>query len=180
MMMQMLGAGGMPLLTDNIRGADIDNPDGYFEFEAVKQLERDASWLDSASGKAVKMVYRLLYKLPRNHAYKVILMNRQIEEVIASQDAMLRRQGGTKGALNERDLARVFRHQLSELHAWLQKQPNFDVLTVDYNSAVADPVRAAQEIGRFLGNGLDTGGMARVCKSSLYRQRHLAEKDPPN
>ena len=32
MMMKMLEAGGMQVLTDNIRTPDEDNPKGYYEF----------------------------------------------------------------------------------------------------------------------------------------------------
>src|SRR5713226_9097156 len=84
MMMRMLEAGGLPTITDNIRTADDDNPLGYYEFEPVKQLNKDASWLDTLSNKAVKIIYRLLYSLPRHHRYKVIFMRRKLEEVIAS------------------------------------------------------------------------------------------------
>ena len=37
-MMQMLAAGGMPLLTDSERKPDADNPRGYCEWEPVKLL----------------------------------------------------------------------------------------------------------------------------------------------
>ena len=35
-MMQLLEAGGMPVMTDGQRGADVDNPRGYYEWEAIK------------------------------------------------------------------------------------------------------------------------------------------------
>ena len=54
--MQMLHAGGVPVLTDSLRAADTDNPRGYLEFERVKQIKTDKSWLDDAAGKAVKIV----------------------------------------------------------------------------------------------------------------------------
>lgn len=64
MMMKMLEAGGVPSLCDGVRTADSDNPNGYYEFEPVKNTKNDASWLADAPGKAVKMVYSLLYDLP--------------------------------------------------------------------------------------------------------------------
>src|SRR5437868_1127771 len=91
MMMRMLEAGGMPVLTDKVRSADEDNPNGYFEFEAVKRTKQDASWLDDSGGRAVKMVYRLLYDLPVNRNYRVLFMRRNLKEVLASQREMLRR-----------------------------------------------------------------------------------------
>jgi hypothetical protein len=41
MLMQMLVAGGMPILTDRFREADEDNPKGYFELESVKAMFRE-------------------------------------------------------------------------------------------------------------------------------------------
>jgi hypothetical protein len=38
MMMKMLEAGGLPILTDNLREADANNPKGYYEFERVKKM----------------------------------------------------------------------------------------------------------------------------------------------
>ena len=64
MMMQMLAAGGLDSLTDNIRIADEDNPGGYFELERVKQLETDKAWLEEAKGRAVKLISALLKHLP--------------------------------------------------------------------------------------------------------------------
>ena len=60
MMMKMLAAGGVPPLCDGLRTADSDNPNGYYEFEPVKNTKDDPSWLKDAPGKAVKMVYSLL------------------------------------------------------------------------------------------------------------------------
>src|SRR5262245_35974300 len=85
MMMRMLETGGLPVLTDDVRTPDDDNPNGYYEFEAVKQTKQDDSWLQSSEGKAVKMVYRLLYDLPKDRSYKVLFMRRKMEEVLASQ-----------------------------------------------------------------------------------------------
>ncbi|VAX33492.1 hypothetical protein MNBD_NITROSPIRAE03-1734, partial [hydrothermal vent metagenome] len=42
MMMKMLQSGGMEVVTDNIRKADEDNPEGYYEFEKVKKIKEDA------------------------------------------------------------------------------------------------------------------------------------------
>ena len=91
MMMRMLEQGGLPVLIDGVRTADDDNPNGYYEFEAVKQTREDASWLEGSEGKAVKMVYRLLYDLPPDRAYRVLFMTRNLDEVLASQRVMLTR-----------------------------------------------------------------------------------------
>ena len=60
MMMQMLAAGGMPILTDDKRQPDEDNPRGYFEWEPVTRLCKEPELIDQAEGKAVKVVSRLV------------------------------------------------------------------------------------------------------------------------
>jgi len=170
LMMQMLDAGGIGPLTDRVRTADEDNPRGYYEFEPVKQTKRDAGWVPSAVGKAVKMIYQLLYDLPPEFAYRVVFMERKIEEVLASQRTMLERQGAQGAKLTDEQLAKVFGAQVAKCKAWLAAQPNFTVAYVSYNDLVADPRPQADVLSAFLG-GLDVDAMASVVDPSLYRQR---------
>lgn len=64
-MMQMLAAGGMPILTDNERKPDADNPRGYCEWEPAKLLPVQPERIDEAEGKAVKVITQLLMSIPR-------------------------------------------------------------------------------------------------------------------
>ena len=90
MMMRMLEAGGMPVMTDNIRTADDDNPRGYYEVERVKKLkDGDVAWVKEARGKAVKVISYLLEFLPSDQQYFVLFMRRNMQEVLASQQQML-------------------------------------------------------------------------------------------
>ncbi|MBA7643071.1 hypothetical protein ES703_50781 [subsurface metagenome] len=116
MMMQALEAGGMPILTDNIRKSDQDNPKGYFEFEPVKKTKDDPSWVQVAAGKAVKMVYRLLYDLPHDYEYRVIFMNRNIAEIMASQRAMLERTGQQGANISDEKLTQLFEKELEKIY----------------------------------------------------------------
>ncbi len=111
MMMQMLAAEGLPPLTDGVRTADESNPEGYFELEAVKHLDKAPSseadalaWLANARGKAVKILTPLLQYLPETHNYRVILMLRPLDEVVtvAEHDARARRRGDRRRAGRQR------------------------------------------------------------------------------
>src|SRR6516162_8939972 len=93
LMMQMLDYGGMEVVTDNIRTADTDNPKGYYEYEIVKKIKQDISWLPATRGKAFKMVSQLLYDLPANETYRIIFMERDMDETLLSQEKMLQRLG---------------------------------------------------------------------------------------
>lgn len=171
MMMRMLAAGGMSVLTDNIRKADEDNPHGYYELERAKQLGKDASWLEEATGKVFKAVYMLLYDLPDAYSYKVIFMKRRLEEVLASQSLMLKRQQKQEGTFDDALLIQAFQQHLVKLDLWLRSQPNFDVLYLSYNDVLKDPKRALVNVDSFLGLGLDQDAMVEVVDTSLYRQR---------
>jgi len=171
LLMQMLAAGGIPALTDQVRQADADNPRGYWEFEPVKQTAKDPSWLADAPGKVVKMVFRLLYDLPADRQYRVVFTERKLDEVLASQRAMLKRQGKQGAALSDAQLARVFATQVEQCLAWLARQPNFALLKVNYNELVRNPQPYAEQLDEFLGPGLDVAAMVAVVEPALYRQR---------
>ena len=93
LMMQMLDRGGLAVVTDHVRSPDTDNPRGYYELEQVKRIKEDVSWLPATRGKAFKMVSQLLYELPANESYRVIFMERDLDEMILSQEKMLARLG---------------------------------------------------------------------------------------
>ena len=167
----MLEAGGVEPLTDNIRKADEDNPQGYYEFERVKQIEHDKAWLEQARGKAVKMISALLKHLPPQYQYKVIFMQRDVAEVLASQKEMLIRRGEPADKVDDEKMAAIFRRHLAQVQAWLDKQPNVAVLYVDYGQAVQGPLVQAKRVTDFLGGSLDVPAMATAVDSRLYRQR---------
>jgi predicted ATPase len=171
MMMKMLEAGGVEPLTDNIRKADEDNPQGYYEFERVKQIEHDKAWLEQARGKAVKMISALLKHLPSQYQYKVIFMQRDVVEVLASQKEMLIRRGEPADKVDDEKMAAIFRRHLAQVQAWLDKQPNVAVLYVDYGQTVEGPLVQAQRVTDFLGGSLNVPAMATAVDSRLYRQR---------
>jgi hypothetical protein len=171
MLMKMLEAGGLEPLTDGVRSADEDNPKGYYEFERVKQLADDRSWLSQAQGRAVKIISALLQHLPGNFSYSVIFLRRKLAQVLASQREMLIRRGEPTDAVSDERMAGLFRAHLRKVENWMETQPNVRVLYVDYNEILKEPLEQARRIDRFLGNALDVARMARVVDRSLYRQR---------
>lgn len=171
MMMRMLEEGGLPVLVDHVREADEDNPRGYYEFEPVKRTKEDPSWLESAHGKAVKLVYRLLRDLPPDHSYRALFMRRRLSEIHASQETMLSRNQKQESSLDEATFQRMFAREIESIRDWLGKQRNLAVLEVDYNRLMEDPEPHVKAIDEFLGGGLDTEAMIRVVEPDLYRQR---------
>ena len=171
MMMKMLEAGGLEVLTDQVRTADEDNPKGYYEFERVKQIEHDQAWLPEAQGKAVKMVSALLKHLPNNYRYRVVFMRRQMDEILASQQQMLVRRGEETGRVGDEKMAHLFGRHLQQVQDWLARQSNAEVLYVHYGDVLSDPAGEAQRINGFFDGSLDAEAMAAVVDPALYRQR---------
>jgi len=171
MMMKMLSAGGLEIVTDEIRAADEDNPEGYFEFEPVKQLaEGQRHWLEDAGGKLIKVISALLEHLPPDHEYKVVFMERDIHEILASQRKMLRRRGEVSKASDD-EMEGQFREHLRATKYWLARQPHLSVLYVDYNGLMGDARKGCQPVIDFLGVPLDIDRMVSVPNQSLYRNR---------
>ena len=171
MMMQMLQAGGLMVLTDGIRRADEDNPKGYFEFEQVRAIKRDISWLGEAEGKAVKLVCPLLYDLPANRKYQIVFMERDMDEILASQLKMLARSGKIVKSRKNENLKRVFQREVRKLKSWLGRQQDLSFICVPYKDAVEKPFEWANRVNEFLGGNLDIQSMALVVEKALYRQR---------
>jgi hypothetical protein len=170
LMMQMLAAGGLPALTDGVRVSDEDNPRGYFEYEPVKALRSDSSWMPHAEGKAVKVVHLLLTTLPPGFEYRVILMQRPLEQVLASQAVMLSRHGKPPREELHPQMRAAFEAQLAQVVRFLAAQPNFSCLTVPFEGLFREPLRHAGAIQDFLGRPLDTAAMAAAVDASLRRR----------
>lgn len=170
MMMRLLELGGMPVLKDEQRVADDDNPNGYYEFEAVKQTAEDSSWLQGSEGSAVKMVYRLLYDLPEDRNYRVLFMRRNLDEVLASQQVMLNRHG-VADKVSDAQMMKLFRAEIDSFYKWVEGKPYIELIDVDYNQMLADPHKELLEINVFLGGALDVEKMLGGVDASLYRNR---------
>ena len=169
-MMQMLAAGGMILLTDFERKADVDNPRGYYEWEPAKLLPRQPDRIDEAEGKAVKVISQLLFSIPRGRNYKIIFTERPLPEVLASQDEMLKRRGSAQ-PVDPAQLTAAFRDHMKEVIAWLERREDIPVCRMGYRKVVSDPMAAAKTIRDFLGLDLNIEAMAVALDPSLYRNR---------
>lgn len=171
MMMKMLAEGGLEAISDALRAADDDNPNGYFEFEPVKQLgEGHATWLAETGGKVIKVISSLLEYLPRGYRYKILFMERDLSEILASQEKMLANRQETSNVTDAQMRAQFERH-LAAIKYWLARQPNMEVMYIGYNAMLADPESLVKRIVEFIGLPLDAEKMLSVPNQALYRNR---------
>ena len=172
MMMKMLEAGGLSALTDNIRRADDDNLQGYYEFERVKAMkDGDTAWVGEAQGKVIKVISALLESLPAGYHYKVIFMEREMMEILASQRKMLERRGKPGNPAEDGKFAELYGKHLEKVKAWLARQENMKVLYVRYNEMLKEPAALAGGVAEFLGIQMNVKAMSEVPQEQYYRQR---------
>jgi hypothetical protein len=175
MAMKMLQAGGLPLLTDGTRPSDDSNPEGYFEFELVKELDKhgDLGWLRHARGKGVKVISWLVTWLPEIYDYRVIFMQRDVDEIIASQGAMLLRRGEPERIEDAASMRKIYADHLEQVHRFLAHRRCFTTLTVNYRAVVERPSVEAARLAEFLQRPLDVHRMTAAVDPRLYRNRSV-------
>ena len=172
MMMKMLDAAALSIMTDNERAADEDNPKGYFEYARVKDLkdEADKSWVREARGQVLKVISHLLETLPDENFYRVILVRRDFDEIIASQNKMLERRGEENQAADSTVKEAYIRH-LVDIRYMVRRRPNFEMIGVQFVQAMEAPRIFATDVNKFLGGNLDVESMMAVVDLELYRNR---------
>ncbi|MDT0559040.1 alkaline phosphatase family protein [Ichthyenterobacterium sp. W332] len=167
MMMQMLYKGGIKVLTDEKRKADRSNPKGYFEYEPVMSIHKDNSWLSKAENKSVKVVAPLLKHLDSKFRYKIIFMNRDLNEVVKSQQIMT---GRNPDELPVK-LLNAFKKQLKKVEAWKDSEPGVELIYLNYKDVLQNPIDAADKIESFIGVKMEKNGMVQSVDKTLYRNK---------
>ncbi len=170
MMMNILAAGGLIPFQDDARPSDTDNPKGYYEYEGVKGMAHDTSWLHQAEGQAIKIISSLLHHLPDNLTYRIIFMERRMTEVLASQRKMLRRTNQPYHGITDQVMAAKFSMHLRKTKQDMAAR-GLIVLLVNYADVINAPLPQLARINTFLGGNLNTEAMCQVVDKRLYRQR---------
>jgi hypothetical protein len=174
LMMQMLAAGGMPILADDERKPDVDNPRGYYEWSKITQIVQQPELLAQAEGKAVKCVFPITFSLPPNYEYKIIFMERDVEEMVRSQRKMIERLQGQPIGISDEVIIVNTKVQLAQIKGFL-KAMKIETFFVRYHSIVQgaqhDPTFHPHWIADFLKIKLDCEAMARQVDEKLYRNR---------
>lgn len=172
LMMMMLDAAGIPPMQDHIREADADNPKGYYEYERVKKMpEGDIGWVKNAKGKAVKVITALLEHLPKKYKYDVIIMRREMGEILASQAKMLERRG-EENKITDDEMSELFSKHFEKTLSWIKAQKNIRFVEISYNNLLINPEEEINKVNQFLGGGLSTQAMLGKIDPKLYRQRN--------
>ena len=166
LMMQIIAKTEIPVLTDGNREKDINNPEGYYELDAVKGIVANNKFLQDAVGKAVKIVAPLPIYLDLKYSYKVIFMRRDMDEILRSQEKML-----LKDQSGEREKFRtIYELHLKKTYKFF-KENEIDYIDVNYNELVNDPEPVLKKLGEFCGINTNLEDLGKVVKPELYRNK---------
>ncbi|HOK08063.1 MAG TPA: sulfotransferase domain-containing protein [Candidatus Hydrogenedens sp.] len=172
LVMQILYAGGIPLLFDSERLPDNNNPYGYYEHSKIKALTKnsDLSWLNSYQGYAVKIVSPTLAKLNIQFPARIIFMMRSIQEIIESQQKMITRKTHlTLEQIKSEDLYKIYEKHIQQTLNLLQINPYLKILKIEFSNLFHDTDNTIMKIIHFLDGELDIEKMKSVINPELYR-----------
>jgi hypothetical protein len=124
------------------------------------------------NGKGVKVISALLEYLPQEYQYKIIFMERDYQETLASQKKMLDHRRQTS-KLSDQEMEQQFQTHLAAMKPWLARQPNMEVLYVNYNALMSDPEPHCEKIVNFVDVPLNRTRMLAVPDRQLYRNRNV-------
>jgi len=168
LMMQILEKVPLEIMTDNFRKSDVNNPNGYYELEAVKGIVKNNEFLKECQGKVVKIVAPLPQFLDLSLKYKVIFMRREMDEILISQEKMLK-----KDQSAEREKFRtIYELHLKKTYQFLELN-KIPFLNIDYNNLVSEPNYELAKLIDFLNIDIDLEKIKASVNQKNYRNRLL-------
>jgi hypothetical protein len=166
LMMQIMERTSLPILSDGLREKDINNPEGYYELEAVKGIVKDNSFLKEAKGKVVKIVTPLPLFLDKSLNYRVLFMRRDIEEILRSQEKML----GKDQSSEREKFKTIYELHLKKTYTFFEtnKIPYLDVW---YKEVISNTEFELKKIIDFLELSSNWEDLANAVHPELYRNK---------
>lgn len=155
LMMQLLEESDLTVFKDEVRKADQDNPNGYYEHSAVTNLKQDSNFLKDCEGRGVKIYAARIPLLPKGYNYKVILMHRDLKSIMYSLLLIQKR----KFPNTEPKIGTPFLFKLEAIlknsQRFINNQPNIELLNVNFEDLILDPSAEMEKVNEFLNNRLN-------------------------
>jgi hypothetical protein len=98
-------------------------------------------------------------------------MEREMEEIIQSQQIMLGKKADVDKKIYPTSLAETFKKQLEKTRSWIKTHPQFEVTYVSYTDVINNPTEVAENISLFVDADLNIAAMALAIDENLYRNR---------
>lgn len=170
-MMQMLVAAGLVPCTDQDRPADDNNPKGYLEYKKTLRLFEDNSWLADARNKVIKIIAPLLPFVPQGENYRIILMRRDMEEILDSQTKMLQRLNPNSSRKDRQELRIAYQLHFDKVLEVCDTH-HIPIEIIDFSDLIHSPADVANKLCSFIGKSTEVvHSMVETVDPTLYRER---------
>jgi hypothetical protein len=170
-MMEILAAGGLPILAAERRQLPHQHPDWHWEWDAMHSMCSDPRVLDSVGGRVIMIPSGLVPQLDPKHEYRIVWMKRPVEEVIDEQFPMA--VGGLEMPAAERaQLVGSLGRHVEQMGRVLRDRPQVELLEVDHSMLLREPEVQLGRLRAFFGDEL-TGSLEQM-KEVLERARLAA------
>lgn len=167
LMMQVLKRAGLDILSDNNRKEDNNNPQGYYELEAVKGIVKNNSFLQDASGKVLKIVAPLPIYIDLSLEYRFVFMIRNLNEVLQSQEKMVQ-----KNQLDEREkFKKIYLGHIEKTKVFFESN-SIPFITIDYNNLMYQPTVELSKLIDFLSLPSNLDDLLPSINPALYRNKN--------
>ena len=166
LMMQILKNIPLEIITDNHRKSDVNNPEGYYEFEAVKGILKNNQFLKDCQGKGIKIVAPLVQFIDLKLNYKVIFMRRHMEEILLSQEKMLGKDQSSERA----KFKAIYELHLKKTIEFL-KLNKIPFIEIEYRNLVNTTEEEIEKILQFLEMNGDKQLLIKQVNDKHYRNR---------
>ena len=94
------------------------------------------------------MIQRLL-SLPANFAYRVVFLERRLEDVQESQTKMVERLGTRGGDLPATQMERALEMHRNQVYTWLEMREGVRMIKISYDALIARSEAEALRVCRF-------------------------------
>jgi hypothetical protein len=147
LMMKMLDRGGIPVFCDN---GSVGNS---YESHMITGLPTNNEWLLHCYGKAVKILDPHIYRLPKEHNYRIIFLTRNFKQQALSQVKFLKKIALPGTSYMIRDSTKALARKYEKTMPTDQKRAMYacsslletseHMLTLTFESIINEPLRAA-------------------------------------
>ena len=168
MVMRILERSGMPIAKDEKRKADNDNKYGYFEIDnIISMIEKNPEIVYQFEDKILKVTHFGLKFIPKG-SYKIIYIERDIEEVLNSMEKMM----GKKDD-NREETKNAFIRLNEKIKNMMGNRDDIEYIIISHRKLITHPETEIEKIIRFF--NIDSGRkekMIEAIDTSLYRNRN--------
>jgi len=144
--MRMLYCAGFPIAKDDKRAADNDNVHGYFEIDnIINKVKDNPSIVFDFDNEVLKITHFGIQYLPKGN-YKIIYIERDIEEVLDSMEKMIE-----KKDKNREETRRVFLKYDKKVKKIMEERNDIQFIIINFNMLLKDPEPTIDKIITFYG-----------------------------